>query len=66
MSKFILLHETSGAVPIVLNVNNIAMVSKSPQLTGCSLVVLNDLDMDFPRTSVNVTETPEQIYEMLK
>lgn len=66
MSKFILLHKANGAAPVVLNTNNITMVSKSPQLTGCSLVILNSLDVDSPRTSVNVTETPEQIFEMLK
>lgn len=66
MSKFILVHNASNADPILINAKNIAIVVKSELLTGCSNVLLNDMDANFPNVNLHVTETPEQIFEMLK
>lgn len=65
MSKFILLHDASNeASPILLNANNIVYAEKSELLTGATYVQLNDLDS--PTLGYHVTETPEQLFEMLK
>lgn len=66
MSKFILVHNAGNADPILINAKNIAIVWKSELLTGCSNILLNDMDADLPKVNIHVTETPEQIFEMLK
>jgi hypothetical protein len=67
MSKFILVHDASAdASPVLLNSNNIAYAEKSELLTGATYIQLNDLDMNTPSLGYHVTETPEQLFEMLK
>lgn len=66
MNKFILVHNAGNADAIVINTKNIVFVTKSELLTGCSNIILNDLDADVPKLNLHVTETPEQIFEMLK
>lgn len=67
MSKFIIVHDASAdASPVLLNSNNIAYAEKSELLTGATYIQLNDLDMSTPSLGYHVTETPEQLHEMLK
>ena len=66
MSKFILVHNAGDANAMVINAKNIVTITKSELLTGCSHIILNDLDADVPSMNIHVTETPEQIFEMLK
>ena len=67
MSKFIIVHDASAdASPVLLNSNNIAYAEKSELFTGATYIQLNDLDMDTPSLGYHVTETPEQLHEMLK
>lgn len=67
MSKFILVHDARcNASPVIINVKTIAYVNRSAQLTGASHIQLNDLDNDTPITSFDATESPEQLFEMLK
>lgn len=67
MSKFILVHDAENeASPIVINSDNILFVKKSDMLTGTSYIELNDVDADASECSFVVTETREQIFEMLK
>ena len=66
MSKFILVHNAGNSEPILINSENIVVVTKSETLTGCSHIFLNDLDSILPPFNFHVTETPEKIYEMLK
>ena len=67
MSKFILVHDAENeASPIIINSDNILFVKKSDMLTGTSYIELNDVDKDASEVSFVVTETREQIFEMLK
>jgi hypothetical protein len=67
MSKFILVHNASeDASPVLLNANHIAYAEKSELLTGATYIQLNGLDMDTTAFGYHVTETPEQLHEMLK
>lgn len=67
MSKFILVHNASSeATPVLLNAKLIAYAEKSEILTGATYIQLNDLDMGTPSLGYHVTETPEQIFEMLQ
>lgn len=66
MTKFILVHDAKDASPIVINSNNIVYMEKSEVLTGATYIQLNDLDMEVQTCAFHVTETPEQIFEMLK
>ena len=67
MSKFILLHDAENeASPIIINSDNILFVKESDMLTGTSYIELNDVDKDASESSFLVTETREQIFEMLK
>ena len=67
MSKFILLHDAENeASPIIINSDNILFVKESDILTGVSYIELNDVDKDASESSFLVTETREQIFEMLK
>ena len=66
MNKFILLHSASVGDPIVLNANNILVITKSEIFAGCSQIVLNDLDADVAPFNFHTTESPEKIFEMLK
>ena len=66
MNKFILVHDAEkNAASVLINVNNIAYVEKSEILTGATYIQLKDLDMDTPTLGFHVTETPEQLIEML-
>lgn len=66
MSKFILVHDAeNGASPIVINSDLIAFVTDSTLLTGASYIELNNMDADATSGSFEVTETREQIFEML-
>lgn len=67
MSKFILVHDAENeASPIIINSDNILFVKESDMLTGTSYIELNDIDEDTTEGSFEVTETREQIFEMLK
>ena len=66
MAKFILVHDATNASPVVINNDNIIYIEKSEMLTGASYVQLNNADMGTPQLGFHVTETPEQIFEMLK
>ena len=67
MSKFIVVHNASdNASPVLLNANTIAYAEKSELLTGATYIQLNDIDLDVPAHGYHVTETPEQLHEMLK
>lgn len=64
MSKFILVHDAKrSASPVIINSELITLVKESTLLKGVSCIVLNDTDTDI---AVEVTETREQIFEMLK
>ena len=66
MSKFILVHDAEkDASPIILNANNIIFVESSERLIGASWIQLNDSDMNVATEGFHVTETREQIFEML-
>ena len=67
MSKFIVVHNASdNASPVLINVNNIAYAEKSELLTGATFIKLNDLNLEITTLGYHVTETVEQLYEMLK
>ena len=67
MSKFILVHDAENeASPVIINSGNILFVKESDTLTGASYIELNNVDEDTTECSFNVTETREQIFEMLK
>lgn len=67
MSKFILVHDAENeASPIIINSDNILFVKESDTLTGASYIELDGIDMDATKGSFEVTETREQIFEMLK
>lgn len=66
MAKFILVHDATNASPVVINNDNIIYIEKSEMLTGASYIQLNDTDMEVQSCAFHVTETPEQIFEMLK
>lgn len=67
MSKFILVHDAENdASPVIINSDNILFIKKSDMLTGTSYIELNDVDTDTTECSFVVTETREQIFEMLK
>ena len=66
MTKFILVHDAKNASPIVINSNNIVYIEKSEILTGATYIQLNDIDGEVETFGFDVTETPEQIFEMLK
>lgn len=67
MSKFILVHDAENeASPVIINSDNILFIKKSDMLTGTSYIELNDVDADTTECSFVVTETREQIFEMLK
>lgn len=65
MSKFILVHNACSSEPILINGENVVVVIKSENLTGCSHIFLNNIDADLSPFDFHVTETPEKIYEML-
>ena len=67
MNKFILVHDASNeASPILINSTCIVYAEKSELLTGATYIQLNDIDLDVPAQGYHVTETPEQLHEMLK
>lgn len=66
MVKFILVHYAKDASPIVINSNNIVYVEKSDMFTGATYIQLNGIDREVETLGFDVTETPEQIFEMLK
>lgn len=66
MAKFILVHDATNASPVVINNDNIIYIEKSEMLTGASYIQSNNADMGTPQLGFHVTETPEQIFEMLK
>ena len=67
MNKFILVHDASNeASPVLINSACMVYAEKSEILTGATYIQLNDIDLDVPAHSYHVTETPEQLFEMLK
>ena len=67
MSKFILVHDAENeASPIIINSDNILFVKESDMFTGTSYIELNNIDEDTTESIFEVTETREQIFEMLK
>ena len=67
MNKFILVHDAlNEASPILINSNCILYAEKSELLTGATYIQLNDIDLDVPAHGYHVTETPGQLFEMLK
>lgn len=66
MSKFILVHDVEdNASPTIINANNILYVKNSEKYTGASHIELNDIDIECTECEFDVTETREQIFEML-
>lgn len=60
MSKFILVHDaTDSASTVIINVDDIHYVEASEEYIGASFICANEADW-------HVTETREQIFEMLK
>ena len=60
MSKFILVHDAANsASTVIINVDDIHYVEASEEYTGASFICVNEADW-------HVTETREQIFEMLK
>lgn len=67
MSKFILVHDAENeASPVIINSDNILFIKESDMLTGASYIELNNIDENTTECSFEVTETREQIFEMLK
>ena len=66
MVKFILVHDAKNASPIIINSNNIVYIEKSEIFTGATYIQLNNIDGEVETFGFDVTETPEQIFEMLK
>lgn len=59
MSKFILVHDAAdNASTIVINANDIHYIEASEDYTGASFICADEADW-------HVTETREQIFEML-
>lgn len=65
MSKYILVHDVPTGNPIVIHSDDIRLITKSEKYTGASQIsgYIGDV---VPEPFVHVTETPEQIFEMLK
>lgn len=60
MSKFILVHDAvNNASTVVINADTIQYVEEDTDYTGTSLICTDETDW-------HVTETREQIFEMLK
>lgn len=60
MNKFILVHDAAdSASTVIINVDDIHYVEASEEYTGASFICANEADW-------HVTETREQIFEMLK
>ena len=60
MNKFILVHDAAdNASTVIINVNDIHYVGASEEYTGASFICTYEADW-------HVTETREQIFEMLK
>lgn len=60
MSKFILVHDAAdSASTVIINVDDIYYIEASEEYTGASFICANEADW-------HVTETREQIFEMLK
>lgn len=60
MSKFILVHNAAdSASTVIINVDDIHYVEASEEYTGASFICADEADW-------HVTETREQIFEMLK
>ena len=67
MSKFILVHDAENeASPVIINSDNILFIKESIMLTGASYIELNNIDKDATECNFEVTETREQIFEMLQ
>lgn len=67
MNKFIMVHDANNsASPVIINVANICYIEKGEVLEGTSYIQLNDLDNGTPTLGFHVTETREQLFEMLK
>ena len=61
-----MVHSVEDASPIIINSDNIIYAEKSEMFTGATYIQLNDADMEVQTFGFHVTETPEQIFEMLK
>ena len=60
MSKFILLNDaTNNASTVIINVNTIQYVEEDADYTGASFICTDECEF-------HVTQTREQIFEMLK
>ena len=66
MNKFILVHDVPTGNPIVLHSEEIRVVTKSELYTGASAIASCVYEPSIPEPFLHVTETPEQIFEMLK
>lgn len=64
-TKFILVHTTFKAEPTVINANCIVYIEKSTHHIGATTIRLDCIKTP-DKESIEVTETPEQIFEMLK
>lgn len=62
MKSHILLHSATDASPILIRVNDIGIACKSQTLTGATAIFLFS---DSYEEYATVTETPEQIYELI-
>ena len=66
MAKFIMVHDAQDkASLIIINSDNILSVNKSVLFEGASYITLKDVDIENDE-GYHVTETREQIFEMLK
>lgn len=64
---FILVHDASNnGAPVVVNTTTISAIQKSELYTGASTLHDTVYSGLIERPFLHVTETPEQIYEMLK
>lgn len=66
MNKFILVHDVPTGNPIVLHSEEVRLVTKSELYTGASAIHGTVYENIISEPFVHVTETPEQIFEMLK
>ena len=66
MNKFIRVHDVPTGNPVIINSDEIKLVSKSKVYEGASCIHSCIYEDSIPDPFIHVTETPEKIYEMLK
>lgn len=66
MSKFILVHNVSNGTPAVISERAVQAIVKSEVYTGATALCDSVFNGIIEKPFMHVSETPEQIYEMLK